>query len=97
MVHLFQVGFQRRHILVFHALADKEGIGALPELIHQNILALHGINVIRQVVEDIVIDPGVEKAYGGWDQQQDTEDEDRYAQFYDFFTEFQHNGSFLPF
>lgn len=71
--------------IVFHALTDKQRIGALPKFIHQDVLPLHGVDVLGQVVQDIVVDAGVEVSDRCRNEQQDTDDENGYAQFDDLF------------
>ena len=97
MVYVFNVGFEVGDVLVLHALTDKQRIGAFPKFIHQDILPLHGVDVLGQVVQDVVVDTGVEVSDRCRNEQQDTDDENGYTQFDDLFTEFQHRDPFLPF
>ena len=85
VVDLFNFFLQCGYILIFHAFADKHGIGACAEFIHQNILAFHCLDFSRQIGEDIVIHAGVQISDGCRNQQQKTDDKNRNAVF-DYFS-----------
>jgi len=54
--------FQGFDILIFHAVHDHHGNGPCPELILQDILSLHRLDIRRQICQHIVIDAGIRHA-----------------------------------
>jgi hypothetical protein len=94
VVDLLDLGLELRDVAVLHALHDDEGEGALAELIHQDVLALDGLHGIGQVIEHIVVDPGLRDAQNRGQQQREREDQNGPPPLCDGFAKFQQN--FIP-
>ena len=69
MVDLFNLFFQICRLPVFQPVCHKEGKSACTKFIDQDILTLHGIDLIRQIYQQIIIDPGMDVANGCGDCQ----------------------------
>ena len=66
-----------RYVLVVHAFHDDHGVSAFAEFILKDLLPNHGVDVIRQVGQDIVVDPGCRITQHGWNQQQQGNDQNQ--------------------
>ena len=58
MLYLFYFLLQCRNILVFHPLTEKQRVCPGTKFIYQNILPLHGLNILWQIVQNIIVDSG---------------------------------------
>ena len=57
MIHIFKFALQSRDVLLVHAIHHDHGETALPKVIQQDILTLDSLDVIRQITQDVVVDP----------------------------------------
>ena len=85
MGNLFDLLYQRRHILIGHILHDHEGEAAFSEFIQQLLLSLHGVHGLRQVIQHVIVDSGPDHADHGRDHQQQRDDQDGDFVLYDCF------------
>ena len=60
MIDLLDLLSEGDDILVLLILHDQHGDRACSELIHQDVLTLNGLNAVRQVGQNIVIDSCVQ-------------------------------------
>ncbi len=65
------------YVLVVHALDHNHGVGALTEFVLQDFLPYHGVDVIRQISQNIIVDSGCRITQHGWNQQQQGNDQDQ--------------------
>ena len=83
---LAQVG----DVLVLHALRHDEAESAFSEFVHQDVLPFHGLDILRQIGEHIVVDAcGLHPQPGG-DYQRQRQNQNRQPQLDDCFPEFVH-------
>ena len=59
MFHLAELFFQLLCVFHLHIFHDDHGEGAHSKFVHQNILAAYGFQGVRQITQQIVIDPGL--------------------------------------
>ena len=74
MIHLLDLLLQVRYLLLRHAFHDAHGKGAGPEFVDQDVLSHHGIDVLWQIGQKVVVDLCMQVAdrrRDGQDQGQD--------------------------
>ena len=69
-IHLFNLFFQVCAFLRSHALYDLHRKRSFSKVVHQNVLPDHRINVVRQIIQDIIVDPGLKISQCRRDQEQ---------------------------
>ena len=57
MVHITDPVSHLSYIILLHVLDDDHRESAFAEFVHQQLLTLHGLKVIRQIIQHIVVDP----------------------------------------
>ena len=81
MFYLADLLFERHDLLVFLILNDQHRDRAGPEFIHQDILSLNGLYTVRQVSQDVIIDPRVKISPHRGDQKDHGQDQDQMPGF----------------
>jgi len=94
MVDALNLGLELGDIPVVHALDHDEGKRAFSEFIHQDILALDRFHGAGQVIEHVVIDPGLCHAQNRGQQERKGQDQNRPPPFCNGFPKFQQD--FIP-
>ena len=82
-------------VLGLHAFDHHQGKGALAEFVQQNVLPFYRVHVPGQIIQHIVVYPGVHHAENRWDQQQYPKDQNRNSQLDDRLAEFDHRSLLL--
>ena len=90
MVNLLDLLLQSGNVFFIHVFDNTEGKRACSELIDQDVLPLHGVDLLRQVGQNIIIDPGPDVADDRRNQQNERDNQDRYSELNDSFTDFLH-------
>jgi len=95
MLDGFELFLQGGNVLFRHILHDDEGECALAEVLQQCVLPDDGVHVVRQIIEHVVVDPGLQHAEHSRDHQKHREDQDRDAAAHDRFGKSHGLTSFL--
>ena len=85
MIHLLHPALELSGLGVGQTFRHKHGVGALAKVIEQDLLALHRLDVVGQVVEDVIIDTGVKVSDGRRDEQQNAQHQNRHPESDDLF------------
>ena len=81
MLHFLDLLLERHDLLIVFVLHDQHRDGARSKLIHQNVLSLDGLNAVRQIGQNIVIDPRMRIPPDRRDQQGQGKDQDQMPDF----------------
>ncbi len=90
MVDALDFLLQGGHVFHIHSFRDHHRDGAGPELVEQDILPSHRLDLIRQVSENIVVYACVQISECRRNEKQDRQDEDRDPHFYNSLSETLH-------
>ena len=74
-------------LLRLHIFYYNEGKGAFAKILHQRILPDHGLHILGQVGQHIIIDSCICHSEYGRNEQQHREHQDRHSKLYDLFCE----------
>ena len=75
MIDLLNLLLQLCRLMIRHPIDDKQGIGTFTKIFQEDILSLHGINIIRKIIQDIIIHPGINITDAGRYEQDQTDDQ----------------------
>ncbi len=95
MPDLLNVLLKLHNILALHAIHDEHGEGSRSEILHHNILPLHGLDILRKICQNIIIHSGIHIPQHRRNQQQYTDDQYRYPKLYHLFPKLNHNHLLL--
>ena len=83
MIDCFYFVAKRRNVLFGHILNDYQREGAFAEILEQLVLTDDRVDIGRQVVEHIIVDPCAEHSEYRRYHKNESKDQDRNAVFYD--------------
>ena len=82
VLHLLYISGHFLDVLILHPLDHHHGEGTGTEILGQDILSLHGFDLLGKIGQDIVVGTGIQIPEHGRDQQQYRYDQDRDPQLY---------------
>ena len=85
MVYILQLFCHFDDIRAIHAITDEHAVRALAKFIQQDILPFHSLNVIRQIIQNIVIYLSSDKSDGRRHHERHRQDQDENPELHDDF------------
>ena len=86
MIHVFNLFFQCRDILVGKPLCHNHGKSTRSKIFRQDILSHHRFDILRQIRENIIIDSRIHIAEKCRNQKEKTQNENDITTFYNSLT-----------